>query len=60
MCFLQVLIVEELIPDMVEKFQPLLKANGKFELPLKFEWPTKHLSIVIDNIEPLALPLPQQ
>lgn len=34
---------------MIEAFKMLADPMEKIEVPLKFEWPDKNLSIIIDN-----------
>lgn len=46
----QVLITDDIVPQMMESFKYLVDPNEKFDLPLTFEYPDKNLSIIIDNL----------
>lgn len=47
---LQILITDDMIPQMIEAFKNLADPLYKIEVPLTFEWHEKNLTIVIDNL----------
>lgn len=50
--FFQVLITDDMIPEMIESFRHLTDPVEGIELPMTFEWPDQNFSIIVDKLVP--------